>query len=298
MRLGIMLSGCHNLRFITLTLESTPGDLQAQIRHMYRSYRRLRQTKYWKENVAAAAATTEITYNTKTGLWHPHMHIIAQGGFLRQSTLSDYWKRSSGGSYIVHIRRIHDVNNEAKYVAKYAGKPANLETLPPEQIREYSIALHGVRMLLITGKFLNLNQKVDKYENESKGSSYVITYQQLQAMLRKSVAIRDIVLCGMDDCLIPIRSMLIRAFRLENESERSPIFGDGIDDLRRWVTACRDGRPPTDSELTSLTNYLLENGLYGWLTCLESLYFNVVPNCMTMGQVRVSTAPKMLDFFS
>lgn len=56
---------------------------------------------------------------TKAG-W-PHLHILARTDFIDQAWLSVTWSELTGAP-IVDIRRVHQLEDAASYVAKYVGK--------------------------------------------------------------------------------------------------------------------------------------------------------------------------------
>jgi hypothetical protein len=38
------------------------------------------------------------------GMWHPHLHVIAEGRFLDKHALSAAWHHATGDSFVVDIR--------------------------------------------------------------------------------------------------------------------------------------------------------------------------------------------------
>jgi hypothetical protein len=118
---------CHGLRFITLTLKTSDAPLPAQLDRLYDSFHRLRRLSLWKKTVTGGILFVELTV-TKTGQWHPHLHILTSGKFLPQAALSNAWRNITGDSWIVDVRLIRNPAIAAGYVTKYAGKlvPAGL----------------------------------------------------------------------------------------------------------------------------------------------------------------------------
>jgi hypothetical protein len=72
----------------------------------------------------------EIKYNKDTGLYHPHLHIIANMAWLSVKALANAWEHATGTSFIVHIRAIH--SNIAAYTTKYIAKAAQIFTNVPD----------------------------------------------------------------------------------------------------------------------------------------------------------------------
>jgi hypothetical protein len=134
-------------RFITLTLRHTSRPLIEQINRLVKSFRKLRHSKVWKGSQCGGCSIIEIKYNAKTDRWHPHLHIIADGDFIQQSTLSEAWHKATGDSHIVHIRILENERDAAHYLCKYVGKGTNSEVWQnPEAAIEFVIATKGVRV--------------------------------------------------------------------------------------------------------------------------------------------------------
>lgn len=133
------------LRHITLTLRSSDAPIRDQVTRLRASFRRLRQQRLWKDLVAGGFAAVEVTYQTATEQWHPHLHIIAESKYIPHSRLRDAWLRASGDSYIVHLSRVPARGDRvARYVAKYAGKGLDPLKIPSAQLAEWIIAgAHG-----------------------------------------------------------------------------------------------------------------------------------------------------------
>lgn len=151
-------------RLITLTLKSSTDTLKSQLDRLYQAFRDLRRRDFWKEHVWAGVAVAEITLNTETGLWHPHLHILADGLFMPQSSLSAEWKAVTTDSSIVDIRAVHDRRNAATYIAEYVAKPNTAARWPAAQINEFAWAIHGRRMIITFGKAHRLKLPMDDCE--------------------------------------------------------------------------------------------------------------------------------------
>lgn len=140
-------------KFITLTLKSTNNSLSIQLDNLTSSFRRLRQTKLWKSKVKYGVATIELTFNNKEQQWHPHMHIVCESDYLPQKALSKAWYRSSGGSWIVDVRRIcgHKAIN---YVTKYVTKLPDISRYSNPEARASEIinACFNRRLIIKFGK--------------------------------------------------------------------------------------------------------------------------------------------------
>lgn len=107
-------------RFVTLTLRHSDDPLDKSLKHLVKSFRRLRASKWWKERAHGGAVTIEVKLS-ETG-WHPHLHIVLDSEWMNQDELSDAWNKATGGSFIVDVRALKDAHDAAFYVAKYVTK--------------------------------------------------------------------------------------------------------------------------------------------------------------------------------
>jgi hypothetical protein len=139
-------------RFVTLTLKHTHKPLAEQIQKLYGSWRKMRGYKEWKNTQWGGAAMLEVKYDEKTGMWHPHLHIISEGIFLHKRDLSEMWKQATGDSYITDIRAMKDRKEVAHYVCKYITKGTSPTVWNiPSVAQEWIIASKGVRTMATYG---------------------------------------------------------------------------------------------------------------------------------------------------
>lgn len=113
-------------RLLTLTLRHSDTPLHRQLTRLFLSFKRLRSRTFWRERVTGGAAVLELTFNSATRLWHPHLHVILQGSYLPQPSLRALWLDITGDSSIVDIKLIRDAPGVVSYITKYITKP-----LPP-----------------------------------------------------------------------------------------------------------------------------------------------------------------------
>lgn len=167
-RTEAMVRGMNAPRFITLTVRAETTSLREQLDRLSLVFRRLRSRPAWKQHVHAAVYALEITLNTATGQWHPHLHIIADGSYFPHGLLKSEWTEVTGDSSVVDIRAVPDRARAARYVATYVTKPADVERWSPAQIQEYAEAIHGRRMLHTTGKLHGTTAEKDSEEETGK----------------------------------------------------------------------------------------------------------------------------------
>lgn len=140
------------LRMITLTKRHRGQTLPTMMDEVADAFRKLRQDPVWKAAVVGGVYVYEVTLNPQTREWHAHVHVLADGTFIKQRDLSAAWLRATGDSPIVHVKMIHERSAAARYVAKYVAKPTGLETFSDEEIVEYALAVARRRLFHSFGR--------------------------------------------------------------------------------------------------------------------------------------------------
>lgn len=158
-------------KFLTLTIRNcAPGELRDTIRKMSAAWHRMMMRKTIKKQVIGWARSLEITYNTKTGTFHPHFHIIMLhevGGDEgeQRAMWNKAWTDSLGVDYavITDFRTIKsdegagtNVDNEALQKAiletyKYSVKSDEIEDMPLPVFRTFVAAISGIRFCAFGG---------------------------------------------------------------------------------------------------------------------------------------------------
>ena len=159
----------HRYVHICLTLEACHDSLIDQLRHLYGSFRKLRQTPLWKDAITGGAAFCEITWNDTTAQWHPHLHIVCEGRWIDQEELSQTWSAASGGSRIVWINLIHNKEAATREACKYITKSLCADLLKdPDALQELIIATRGRRMALTFGRWhgCRLSEHGDEFRRD------------------------------------------------------------------------------------------------------------------------------------
>lgn len=153
------LSGTHRPKMLTLTIKHTNRDLIAQIDHIYSSFRGMRRTKWWKDLCYGGIWFFQVTYNPKTGCWHPHIHILLDSEFIPYLEIRQKWYFYTSGSDVVDIRPVYGTDDIARYVARYASRPHCLQDLPIKQSMNLVTTMHGRRMCGSwgSGKFIRMS---------------------------------------------------------------------------------------------------------------------------------------------
>lgn len=142
---------------VTLTVKDGP-DLAERFEHLKRSQRELWKRKQRRrgsalDGVAGAVWSYEVKRGNGSGLWHPHLHMIALAEFQPdQVDLAREWQAITGDSFIVDVRPISSDDPASgfievfKYAVKFGDQP-HADTLHAFQ------TLRGKRLLASSGCF-------------------------------------------------------------------------------------------------------------------------------------------------
>ncbi len=107
----------YRMKFLTLTVRNQ-ADLSEMVDHLLKSFKKIRNSRFWKTRVQGGAFVLEVTGVPNN--WHAHLHIILFARFLKQSVLVTEWIRCSGsrGVYIKEIPSSKAINYVTKYLSK------------------------------------------------------------------------------------------------------------------------------------------------------------------------------------
>lgn len=141
----------YTFKFLTLTIPSGP-DLHHQFKLIVKSFRRLRQRKFWHNRVDGGGYVIEVTVGSH-GLWHVHIHAIVYSAYLPVRVLSGQWSSCSPGK-IVHITMISGPQ-VARYISKYVSKSLALD----QRTQLASDVLKGSRLFQPFGSFQSAIQE-------------------------------------------------------------------------------------------------------------------------------------------
>lgn len=148
-----------SLRAFLVTLTVKNGDdLAERMKHLQRA-----QHELWKrkqrgrgsvlDGVAGAVWSYEVKRGSGSGLWHPHLHMIALAEQQPDAVhLADEWKAITGDSHIVDVRPVDQVDPVSGFIEvfKYAVK---FSEQPPEDTVHAWRTLAGKRLLASAGCF-------------------------------------------------------------------------------------------------------------------------------------------------
>lgn len=139
------------LKHLTLTITNS-DNLAKMTKHLVKSFRKLRNRKYFKQHIIGGAFVIELT--NKGNQWHAHIHAVVQSYRVDWETLRDLWIKCSHGSRGVFIQNIPPVQ-AVRYLTKYISK----SELPEELQQEASCTLKNYRLFNPFGSWYDINRK-------------------------------------------------------------------------------------------------------------------------------------------
>lgn len=142
---------------VTLTVKDGP-DLRERFKHLHDSQRELWKRKQRRrgsvlDGVEGAVWSYEVKRGNGSGLWHPHLHMIALAEVAPDAErLSREWHQITGDSFIVDVRPISQEDPASGFVEvfKYAVKFSDQE--PADTVHAWQ-TLAGKRLLGSAGCF-------------------------------------------------------------------------------------------------------------------------------------------------
>ncbi len=187
----LRIDGITRYALLTLTYRDTEV-LEGCIDRCWRDLRKLRDRALWK-SVLGSVATIEIKRGERSGLWHPHLHVLVArpscrclrgrrpddyGQFcihgrvscphaLNQCCIVEAWREITGDSYVVDIRAVRadsegDMGGAIREVVKYCTKLTEVDAEVRDDgltdVLELHRAIRGRRLLVTTGEFRRLRE--------------------------------------------------------------------------------------------------------------------------------------------
>lgn len=147
---------------VTLTVKDGPY-LEERFKHLFNAQRELWKRKQRGrgsslDGVQGAVWSYEVKRGNGSGLWHPHLHMIALAEVAPdQSALSAEWHNITGDSFVVDVRPISQDDPASgfievfKYAVKFSDQPAAdtfhaWETLRGQRLLASSGCFRGVEV--------------------------------------------------------------------------------------------------------------------------------------------------------
>lgn len=154
------------------------ADLGKSFKHLCDSFQVLKDRRRnfqagvrgapWTEfaKVAGAVGSYEVKRGKGSGLWHPHVHLVALCATpMDQQALRDEWQAITGDSFMVDVRPFHEGQDSAQgfmEVMKYAVKFGSMSLADNWEVAQL---LRGARLLFSLGAFRGV-QVPDKLTDE------------------------------------------------------------------------------------------------------------------------------------
>ncbi len=170
-------------KLLTLTLRHSPIPLADQISFLYESFRKLRKRRLLNSKIRGGVWFFQITFNTETETWHPHIHCLLDSEYIPHKQLSELWCKVTAGSTITHIKACHNPSNTVKHIARYAAKPTALTQVPMSRWLELYRSFKSRRLCGSWGnaKCVSLRMKkppdADKWKDLGKWSTVIGNYE-------------------------------------------------------------------------------------------------------------------------
>lgn len=162
--------------FLTLTVRNCDGSkLSSELTHLLLSFNRLMKYKDVQKAVKGYYRGCEVTHNTVTDEYHPHLHVILavkstyfKGAvYLSQERWTELWQRALQVNYtpIVDVRRCKGGVKAIAEACKYAVKPSDIINfedwdMTVETLRILDNALEGRRFIGLGGILKELHKQL------------------------------------------------------------------------------------------------------------------------------------------
>jgi len=151
---------------IVLTVKNVKHIDKAYFSWLRGCFTKLRHRRLFV-NVRGGGYTIETTYNTKSKMWHVHLHVLADVNWIPQRALSAAWE-SITGSPVVHITAVgyragQTPEKAVREIAKYIVKPGDFLN-EAELVNEYLAAVKNMRLFQVFGDFLGVGSDVEGFE--------------------------------------------------------------------------------------------------------------------------------------
>lgn len=266
LRTGEACRRMDSIRLITLTAPAIDAPLGVQLRQLRKALAAFRRTRDWKHHVRGGFYVFEVTLNPSTGLWHPHVHVLADGSFWRQAAIRDGWRYSirhnttawsiaDDDHVIVDVRKVHDGRDAARYMAKYVSKSAAIHLWEPSKICEYALAVVGMRALATFGSLHNVTLDPSDPNEAPECSTPLVP----MGVLAEAAALGD------GEAVFALRALLVYKPDLRNLVAWDPPPIAVVDDLNiidrlrliaRWCSSVWSRWPVTDRRCPRVESHL------------------------------------------
>lgn len=177
----------YQFLFLTLTVRSCPAaSLQETVQMLFDGWRKMYHKKsVFTKAVVGSFRSLEVTRNARTGLFHPHLHVIlavrsdyfSGKCYIKQADWSSLWRSCCSLDYdpVIDIRKIKPgskgLSGAVAEVSKYAVKATDFLKGPMVAKMDYVSALlsalSGRRLCSFTGCFQKVRKQLALDDVES-----------------------------------------------------------------------------------------------------------------------------------
>lgn len=168
-----------------------------------------------------------LSNKTAIDLWHVHKHLIADSKYIpmkheegEDSEFVKHWKKiTKGSSYIVHVRKVNNIEKDLNYLLGYSLK--GISHMDDESFRQYYSFIKHKKLSFVTGEFRKKKFKKEKIPvkciscgSDTKYVDSVDIYRLIEILEEN-----------------PKRELLIKNFVKNNSKERRG--GESMKDVQR-----------------------------------------------------------------
>lgn len=215
-------------KLLTLTLRSSDSPLGTQINRLFTAFRNLRNQRWFASKIVGGIWFFQVTYNTKTDQWHPHLHALLAGNFLPYQELQARWLHVTGDSDVIDIRRCWSPDSAAAHVARYATRPGTLASVPSQNKLDLMEALKGRRICGSWGSARVVRLHRERSDDRDQWVS-LGTWEAVTSAVHFSDAARAIALAWRDQLCLAEGISMVETIELTAES-----FEDGLRDIDKY----------------------------------------------------------------
>ena len=136
---------------LDFTTKSNDDPIRKQFNRIVKCFAKLRQTRLWKAHYSGGFYTLEATHNKKTDQWHPHIHVIVDGEYVKHAKLKRLWHEITGDSTVIWMKQCVSNSQAVFYINKYVTKTQDPALVPSHRMAEWALALKGMRFVNLFG---------------------------------------------------------------------------------------------------------------------------------------------------
>lgn len=248
-----LIQKMDDVRRIDLTTKSNDDPIREQFRHIVKCFAELRKTDLWKAHYSKGFYSLEATHNNETDQWHPHIHIIVDGEYLKHARLKKLWHEITGDSTIIWLKRCATQSQAVYYVNKYVTKTQDPSLVPDHRIAEWALALKGMRFVNLFGGLRH-----DKINDEDERPKMNIHIYTPMSQLSNAICEGDKEAQEIWDNLIYHDKRGVPALGTDADRRAEQQRRSLIDQLERWLLPPPEPEPDKPT-ITPETTALFDN---------------------------------------